>query len=715
MLRHGSRAGSGGCSVEGERSVSTARRFAQIGLVFAAVAGGAGVVAITGSDALAWRVRVFLAKLSGELPELPLTNFLRWLRPGSPVYLGGLADHPNVRAAILNPLFDKESVEKGARLYGRFCASCHGDNGRGKMGPDLVSSNENKSDWVFFSAVKWGRPGTEMVAQPLDDHQIWQTHAYLRQLASPRPSQGGASTSPEQIDVSADSILASGSRSAEWLTFAGNYAGHRHRLLSGISKRNVGSLRVAWVAQLRSAHEFLEASPIVASNLVFVTESPDGVVALDAATGKKVWAFARPVPSKLQLCCGSVNRGVAILNDSVFVATQDANLVALNASTGRKKWETEVADFRDGYSMTGAPLALGDRVVVGVAGGEFGIRGFVAAYDARDGRLLWKFNAVPGPGEVGHDTWAGDSWKTGGAPTWTAGAYDPKLNLLYWGVGNPAPTFQRSTRAGDNLYSNSVVALDADTGKLRWYFQFTPGDDHDWDAVQQPVLAEIDWQGRSRSVLLWANRNGFFYALDRQTGQFLFAKPFAKQTWAEGFTPDGRPILRPETRPSQNGTLVSPTASGATNWWPPSYDAGRRTMYVPSIDAASFYYTADTHVERGERQFLGSTSVVSGSQSAMASVKAVDAGTGDIRWETPLARGTEIDHVVGGVLSTSGGLVFAGYHDEFFALDSDTGRILWRIRVGARVNAPPVAYAIGQAQFIALMAGNSLFVFSLPR
>jgi len=690
------------------------RRLALIGLICLAVLGVTATLAIMASEGLAWRARVVRAKLSGELAEIPPVDLVKWLVPQSPVYLGGLADNPNVFSSIQNSLSDKESVEKGARLFGRLCASCHGDNAKGRVGPDLVSSIGNKTDWVYFSAVKWGRPGTAMSAQPIADREIWETHAYVRQL---RFQSSGADSAPAlrtPTRVDAASILASDKRPSEWLTFAGNYAGHRHSLLSGLSKQNISKLRVAWVAQLRSANAFLEASPIVTSNLVFVTESPDGVIALDAATGKKVWEFRRPVPNRLGLCCGAVNRGVAILDDSVFVATLDAHLVALNASTGARKWEIEVADFRDNYSMTGAPLALGDRVVVGVAGGDFGIRGFVAAYGARDGRLLWKFNTVPGPGEAGHDTWAGDSWRTGGAPTWTTGAYDAKLNLLYWGVGNPAPVFQGGQRAGDNLYSNSVVALDALTGKLRWHFQFTPGDEHDWDSVQQPVLAEVRWQGQPRSVLLWANRNGFFYALDRQTGQFLFARPFAKQTWATGFTPDGRPIVRPDAKPSRKGALVSPFAGGATNWWPPSYDSVRRLMYVSTVDAASTYFVSDEHSERSGRQLLGSAATFFGNQLGAASVKAIEVATGNVRWEAPLARVFDVPRTVGGVLSTAGSLVFAGYHDEFLAFDSDTGRTLWRIRLGGRVNAPPVAYAVGRTQFIALMAGNSLFAFSLP-
>ena len=555
-----------------------------------------------------------------------------------------------------------------------------------------------------------------MPAQPLSDLEIWETHAFLRHLSL---SAAKADLSPEssarpQVQIDAASILGSSKRPDEWLTFAGSYAGHRHSPLSRISKTNVRDLRVAWVSQLRSEDAYLEASPIVASNTVFVTESPDGVVALDASTGRKIWEFRRPLPSDLPLCCGSINRGVAILDDAVFVATLDAHLLAIKASNGRKRWETRVGDYHDGYSMTGAPLALRDRVIVGVAGGEFGIRGFVAAYRASDGQLLWKFDTVPGPGKPGHETWSGDSWKTGGAPTWTTGAYDAELNLVYWGVGNPAPPFRSKDRAGANLFSNSVVALDADSGELRWHYQFTPADEHDWDSVQQPVLAEILWDGRPRPALLWANRNGFFYALDRKTGRFLFANPFAKQTWNSGFTADGRPIPKPEASPSRQGSLVWPTVGGATNWWPPSYDAGRQLMYVPSIDAASIYFANETRVERGKDQMLGSTSVYAANQPASASVKAIEANTGTVRWEGLLQRGPDTLRSVGGVLSTAGGVVFVGYTDEFFALDSDTGRTLWKVRVGGRINAPPVTYTVGRTQFIALMAGHSLFAFSLP-
>jgi alcohol dehydrogenase (cytochrome c) len=673
-------------------------------------------IARQASEGVGWRARVVRAKLVGQLPELPFVDMVRWMAPRSAVYLGALAEAPNVHSGILNPITAREPTDKGAQLFGKHCASCHGDNARGGAGPDLVFLVGNNTDWMFFSTVKWGRAGTTMAAQALSDSEIWETQAFLKHLSlrAAKADIAPESYTPRQVKAEAARILAAGDWPDEWLTYAGNYAGHRHSALSQISRTNVRDLKLAWVAQLRSDDAYLEASPIVASSVVFVTESPDGVVALDASSGARIWEFRRPLPANLPLCCGSINRGAAILNDSVFVSTLDAHIVALNASTGRKRWETQVAEVRDGYSMTGAPLALRDRVIVGVAGGEFGIRGFVAAYRASDGQLLWKFYTVPGPGEFGHDTWAGDSWNIGGAPTWTAGAFDPDLNLIYWGVGNPGPPFLKKDREGANLFSNSVLALDADTGKLRWHYQFTPADEHDWDAVQQPVLAEIPWQGEPVPVVLWANRNGFFYALDRRTGKFLYAEAFGKQTWNAGFTPDGKPLPRADASPTHDGRLVWPGVGGTTNWWPPSYDASRRLMYVPSVDAASIFFVNEAHAAKGKgHQIWGSLYVFASTQPALASVKAIDTRTGKIRWTTELGHGPDTPRTVGGVLSTAGGVVFSSHRDEFLALDADTGRVLWRMRLGGPINAAPVSYAIGGTQFVSVMAGHALFVFSL--
>jgi alcohol dehydrogenase (cytochrome c) len=674
-------------------------------------------IVVMRSEALRWRAAVVRAKFMGNLPEIPLRDLVRWLGPESEVYLASLAENPNVNAGVLNhDRDDGASLEKGRLVYGKFCASCHGAAGRGLAGTDLVASVGNSTDWAFFSATKWGRPGTAMAAQPVSDGEIWDVHAYMRSLglAASLKEDGVPTSSRITVNVAPEAVLAASERPQEWLTYAGNYSGHRHSGLSQISRKNVGSLRVAWISQLRSADRWLEASPIAAGGLVFVTESPAGVVALDAQTGERVWETSRPMAPNLLLCCGTVNRGVAILGSKIFVATPDAHLVTLDATSGRRLWEVMVADNRDGYAMTGAPLAFKDRVLVGVSGGDYGIRGFVAAFSTEDGRLLWKFHTVPGPGEVGHETWAGDSWKIGGAATWSTGAYDSQRDTVYWGVGNPAPPHHGGVRAGDNLFANSVVALDATSGKLRWHYQFTPADEHDWDAVQQPVLARIAWQGQPRDVVLWANRNGFFYVLDRDSGKFLSAKAFVKQTWAAGFDQNGRPISHPEARPSRTGSLVWPWVGGGTNWWPPSYDNTRRLFYVPSVDAASVYFRDENARFRRGQVFMGGMANNADNQPVIVAIKAIVPETGEVRWERRLAQGGVVPRVVGGVLSTAGGLVFGGYRDEFFAFDSDSGEKLWQIRVGANINAAPVSYAVDGRQFVAIVAGHALFTFSLP-
>ena len=668
----------------------------------------------------AWRLAVLQAKATGQLNQIPVRNLVAWLSPGSPVYLAPLAENPNPHLAIRNILISAEDAKKGKALYAKHCGQCHGDAGRGNSALSLLEPVSVKSDWSFFSAVKWGLPGTSMPALPLSDAEVWFVHAYMREesLAAAGQASTTKTGAAARVSVKVDSldILGADKRLGQWLTYAGNYLGHRHTLLSGVTKGNVQHLQLAWSAQLRQVDRELQASPIVAGGLMFVSESREGVTALDAKTGDEVWTYRRPVPDNLPLCCGMPNRGVAILGQTVFVATIDGFLVALDANTGKQRWISKVADYRDGFTLTGAPLALPDRIVVGVAGGEFGIRGFLAAYDPADGRELWKFYTVPGPGEPGNDTWPGDSWKTGGVPTWTVGAYDPEQDLVFWGTGNPGPVFQADVRRGDNLYSNSVVAVEGKTGRLKWYFQFTPNDDHDWDAVQQPVLGEIEWQGKSRPVVLWPNRNAFFYALDRRTGEFLFAKPFVKQTWNGGFDAKGRPQVLDSARPTKTGTLAWPAIMAATNWWPPSYDPSRQLVFVPTSDAASVYFKTDEiRFEKGKR-FEGSTaSFYNPNVPATAYVKAIDALTGDVRWEAVLeSSSTNFVWTVGGILSTKTGVVFAGYRNYFHAFDADTGKELWKVNLGARVRGSPVSYSVDGQQFIAVPAGHSVFAFRIP-
>ena len=558
-----------------------AKRLALLGAIVAVAAILLVTAAVYISPSVAWRVRLLREKLSGQIPEIALPQLLKWMRPNSPVNLHHLAYEPDVNVSVTNVVFDGEPSDDreadavaGGRTFGRTCSSCHGDDARGRTGPDLLAAIRTMSDWQFFSTVKWGRPKTIMVAQPLSDYDIWHICAFLREsalnstLGTKDADLAGAL--PPYQSVSPQMLLST-SQTDNWLTYAGTYAGYRYGEETEITRQNISQLRLAWAAQLPSEGSFQENSPIVVGERMFVTEPGDGVTALDAKTGDILWQFHRALPTDIPPpCCGLPNKGVAVLGDNIYVATFDDHLLALDAATGAKVWDTQVTDYRQGYSMTGAPLAINDRIVVGVAGADLGVRGFLAAYSASDGKQLWRFNTVAGPGEPGSETWPGDTWQHGGGSTWATGSYDPALGLVYWGTGNAAPVFNAKKRDGNNLYTCSLIALDLQTGQLRWYYQFNPSDDHGWDATEQPVLADLSWQGQTIPALFFASRNGFFYVLNRKTGQFLFAKPFAKQTWNSGFTAEGRPILSSTSHPSATGTVISPASNGATNWWPPS-------------------------------------------------------------------------------------------------------------------------------------------------
>ncbi|RPH61345.1 MAG: hypothetical protein EHM89_07400, partial [Acidobacteria bacterium] len=390
------------------------------------------------------------------------------------------------------------------------------------------------------------------------------------------------------------------------------------------------------------------------------------------------------------------------------------SLHGLDASTGEVQWEVQVADTSDGFTITGAPLIVDDMVVVGVSGGEFAIRGFLPAYDAQTGEQRWRFDTIPGPGEIGHDTWENDAWKTGGGPTWITGSFDPDLNLVYWGVGNPAPVYAGELRPGDNLFTNSVIALDAATGKLAWHFQFTPHDEHDWDSNQTPVLADLMFDGVMRKVILWANRNGFYYLLDRTNGQFLRGVPFVEVTWASGLDGAGRPILTEAAKVTTTGMLTKPWVGGGTNWLPPSYDPTTQTFLVHSTESASIYTKSPIdQVRRGQSGlYVGSGS--SAAEPPINVVKALDAASGKQKWgyEAPKQQ-TDVDWTYSGVLSTAGGVVFSASAGIFFALDAATGEEVWRTGLGGRTQATPVSFLIDGRQVVAVAAGRTLFVFSL--
>jgi alcohol dehydrogenase (cytochrome c) len=369
-----------------------------------------------------------------------------------------------------------------------------------------------------------------------------------------------------RAQVNNERLLHASDEPQNWLTYSGGYSSWRYSLLKQITPANVKSIEQKWIFQADSLEKF-ETTPLVVDGIMYLTQAPSDVVALDAKTGRIFWIYRYLVSTDARACCGSVNHGLAILGDTLYLATLDAHLVAIDAKAGRPLWNTKVANAAAGYAMTLAPLVVNDKVIVGVAGGEFGIRGFVAAYNAKSGAEVWRTYSVPGPGEPGHESWQGNSWEHGGGPVWLTGSYDPNLNLTYWGTGNPGPDWNAAQRAGDNLYSDSVLAIDPDTGKLKWFFQFTPNDPYDYDAVQIPVLVDATWKGTPRKLMYWANRNGFFYVLDRATGEFLAGYPFIKLNWASGLDNKGRPIQTPQLE----GAPTFPGLQGGTNWYSPSY------------------------------------------------------------------------------------------------------------------------------------------------
>lgn len=494
-----------------------------------------------------------------------------------------------------------------------------------------------------------------------------------------------------------------------WLTYSGNAAGWRYSALDRINASNVQSLAPQWVFQIGDLGKF-ETTPIVVNGVMYGTGQNDRAFALDARTGKAIWRYARTLPPDIRACCGSVNRGFAILGNKLFMATLDAHVIAMDTRTGNILWDTKATDYAEGYSFTLAPLLVKDKVIVGVAGGEFPIRGFIDAYDAATGKRAWRFYTIPGPGDAGHDTWSGDSWKVGGAGAWVTGSYDPDLNLIYWPTGNPAPSNYGGQREGDNRYSNSMLALNADTGQLKWHFQFTPHDLFDYDSTQTPVLIDGVWKGQPRKLLVQADRNAFFYALDRVTGQFLFAKPFAQQTWAKGIDADGKPIPNPAAFPTQEGTKVCPGWAGGVNWNPPSYSPQTKLFYVNAREESCNIFGAKEETPVNGRFFYGSTTAPPTNQKDWGAVRAIDPSSGDIKWEFKLySAGWS------GVLSTAGGLVFVGDNEgNLLAFDAATGKNLWHFQMGSPVFAAPMSYSLEGKQYIVIPAGSALFAFGLP-
>ncbi len=524
--------------------------------------------------------------------------------------------------------------------------------------------------------------------------------------------------------VTAERLLRAADEPQNWLTYSGGYASQRHSLLKQIELGNVKNLELKWILpdQVFGAWQ---STPIVVNGIMYVTQRPNDVLAIDAKTGRVFWQYRYTVSPDARVCCGSNNRGVAVLGDMLYTGTLDAHLVALDATTGHPVWNVTVADPKLGYSITMAPLVVKDRVLVGVGGGEYGIRGFVAAFDARTGKEIWRFYTIPGPGEAGHETWTGDAWKTGGGSLWVTPSYDPATNLTFWGVGNPGPDWNAELRPGDNLYTDSVVALDADTGKLQWHFQFSPNDTYDYDSVQVAVLADLNWRGTPTKAMLWANRNGFFYVLDRTNGRFLFGTPFVKVNWASGLDAKGRPIPTPQPP----GQPTWPGNQGGTNWYSPSFSPSTGLMYVSAWeDYASIFRKEPAEYVAG-RNFAGGganpVTPVPGAPGVRigrstpinnwtdvvghGTVMAIDPQTGLKKWTF-----RQFDVTDSGILTTASNLLFTGGREGYFyALDARTGAELWKASLGGQVVNGPITYSVDGRQYVTVISGNSLVTFGL--
>jgi alcohol dehydrogenase (cytochrome c) len=525
--------------------------------------------------------------------------------------------------------------------------------------------------------------------------------------------------------VTYDRLLNAADEPHNWLTYSGTYASQRHTLLRQITPRNVVDLQLQWVFQAQSLESF-ETTPLVVDGVMYLTEAPNTAVALDAKSGRLFWRYQYNPGADARPCCGRVNRGLAMLGDKLFMATIDAKLIAIDAVSGQPVWQKSLADASAGYAMTLAPLVVKDKVIVGVAGGEYGIRGFIAAFAADSGEEAWRFYTIPAPGEPGFETWedGGDAWERGGASVWLTGSYDPTVDLTYWGIGNPGPDWNPTQRPGDNLYSDSVVALDPDTGELRWHFQFTPNDDYDYDAVQIPVLVDLPTSSlTSGKLMLWANRNGFFYVLDRVTGEFVRGNPFVKVNWASGLDERGRPIETPQPL----GSVTFPGVQGGTNWYSPSYSPGTELFYVSAWENYGSVFRPQEAEYQAGRTFVGGipASPLAGAGNlpgirrgpinnwtealGNGAVIAIDPRTGEQRWRFPTT-----DVSSSGILTTATNLLFTGSREGYFyALDAQTGELLWRPSLGGQGANGPMSYAVNGVQYVAVASGNGLFVFTL--
>jgi len=518
------------------------------------------------------------------------------------------------------------------------------------------------------------------------------------------------STVSAMVDVQTEDLLVQ-PPAANWISYNGDYSGRRYSGLSQINSANLEQLRAQWVFHVNNTSR-LEVTPVVVNGVMFVTAANDAF-ALDARTGRPVWHHSRPFSEGLIDDASShINRGVAVWHNRVYMETDNAHLLCLDARSGNLIWDVAYAAWNKNYGATSAPLIVRDKVMVGTSGGDDGVRGFLVAYDAMTGKLAWRLWTIPAPGEPGSESWPGKLYLRGGGTTWMPGTYDPELNTIYWGTSNPAPDFDGKVRPGDDLYTDCVLAMDPDTGKLKWHFQFTPHDLFDYDAVETPILINTVYKGAPRKLLVQANRNGYIYVLDRSTGQFLSATRFVdKLNWAKGIDERGKPV-RTGIEPAPAGTRICPGYAGATNWFAPSYDESTHLVYFMALEECETYFSQPRQpFQEGRTYYSTGVKHIAGEDS-QKNLIAYDLKAGLIAWKYPqVGQG----HSSGGTMATAGGVVFFGDDaGSFEAVDAKSGKSLWHFNTGQNMSASPMTYAVAGKQYVAIAAGSDIFSFALP-
>jgi len=643
-------------------------------------------------------------------------------------------------AGTASALWAQDSLAEGRKTFENRCSGCHGSDGNGgELGPPIAGRVRGLADDHVAMVVREGIPTRGMPANNVSAADMPKLIAFLHALEPSetgfRPYKlkanlpGGKSVEGMVLNESLEDLQLrsedkkihvlrkmEGGKFREvtsevnWSTYNGNIGGNRFTTLGQITKANVKRVAPKWTFTVPESSS-LQGTPVVVDGVMYVTTS-NQCYALDAGSGRVIWHFRRPrTRSLIGNAAGGINRGVAVAGEKIFMVTDNAHLLALNRSDGSILWETEMADWHQNYNATSAPIVVGDMVVSGTAGGEEGVRGFISAYEQATGKRIWRTWTVPAPGEPGSETWKGRDITHGGATAWFTGVYDAETDTIFWQAGNPGPDYNGDERGGDNLYSDSILALDSKTGKLKWYYQTTPHDQWDWDTTETPLVINTTWQGQPRKLLVQGNRNGFFYILDRTNGKLLLAKQFIQElTWATGVGPDGRPIKVAGEAPTEKGTRVCPSQDGATNWYSPSYNPATGLFYMQTNEKCSIYSLRAAEWEAG-KAFLGGAEKTDPSKKSQRILRALDLQTGAVKWELPQQGPADS---WGGTLATSTGLVFFGDNSgAFAAADAVSGKLLWSFQTNQNWKASPMAYQFDGKEYLAVAAGTNIMAFGL--